>query len=85
MKKIAYLPRKIATFAIIGYQKLLSPDHSWLKFRYPHGFCKFYPSCSEYTKQAIEKFGVVKGSYLGIKRIIRCNPWTKPGIDLVPN
>lgn len=43
--------------------------------------CKYYPSCSEYTKQAIEKYGVIKGTILGIKRILRCNPFSKGGYD----
>ena len=43
--------------------------------------CKFYPTCSEYTKQAIEKYGSIKGAILGIKRIIRCNPFSKGGYD----
>ena len=43
--------------------------------------CKYEPTCSEYTKQAIEKYGVVKGIWIGIKRIIRCNPFSKGGYD----
>ena len=43
--------------------------------------CKFYPTCSDYTKQAIEKYGVIKGVFLGIKRILRCNPFSKGGYD----
>lgn len=43
--------------------------------------CKFYPTCSEYTKQSIEKYGVGKGLLLGIYRIIRCNPFSKGGYD----
>lgn len=43
--------------------------------------CKFYPSCSEYTKQAIQKYGAGKGFLLGIYRIIRCNPFSKGGYD----
>ena len=43
--------------------------------------CKYYPTCSEYTKQAIEKYGVFKGIILGIKRILRCNPFSKGGYD----
>lgn len=43
--------------------------------------CKYYPTCSEYTKQAIEKYGVIKGILLGIKRIIKCNPFSKGGYD----
>lgn len=43
--------------------------------------CKFYPTCSEYTKQAIEKYGALKGTFLGIWRIIRCNPFSRGGYD----
>lgn len=43
--------------------------------------CKFYPTCSEYTKQAIQKYGVLKGIFLGIYRILRCNPFSKGGYD----
>lgn len=45
--------------------------------------CVFYPTCSEYTKQAIEKYGVFKGVYLGFLRILRCHPWQKNHIDPV--
>jgi len=43
--------------------------------------CKFYPSCSEYAKEAINKYGVLKGSWLTLRRIVRCHPWQKPSID----
>jgi len=46
--------------------------------------CVFYPSCSEYTKQAIDKYGVLKGFYLGILRILRCHPWQKNHLDPIP-
>ena len=61
------------------YQKHIS---CWLEAKNIH--CKYYPSCSEYTKQAIEKYGAGKGMILGIYRILRCNPFSKGGIDLVP-
>ena len=43
--------------------------------------CKFEPTCSEYTKQAIEKYGVGKGIWLGLKRFLKCNPLSKGGYD----
>ena len=46
--------------------------------------CMFYPSCSEYTKQAVQKYGAVKGFYFGFLRILRCHPWQKNHIDPVP-
>lgn len=55
------------------YQRFLSP------LKRPS--CVFYPSCSEYSKQAIEKYGVFKGFYLSFLRIIRCHPWQKNHID----
>lgn len=50
-----------------------------------HSKCRFYPTCSEYTIIAIEEYGTIKGLYLGLKRIIRCNPFNKKfGYDPVP-
>ena len=43
--------------------------------------CRFLPTCSEYTKEAIIKFGLIKGTSLGFKRIIKCHPWGKSGHD----
>lgn len=45
--------------------------------------CRFEPTCSEYTRQAVEKYGAMKGSWLGIKRILRCQPFSKGGYDPV--
>ena len=43
--------------------------------------CKYYPTCSEYSLEAIRKYGALKGSFLSIKRIIKCNPFSKGGYD----
>ena len=68
--------KNLIIFIINGYQKHIS---SWLENR---GIkCKYYPTCSEYTKQAIQKYGAVKGSILGIVRIFKCNPFSKGGYD----
>ncbi len=77
--------KNILVSSITIYQKTLSPDHGPLKQRYPHGYCRFYPSCSEYTKLAIIHNGSLKGSLLGIKRIAKCNPWVEPRVDLSYN
>ena len=72
---------KISIFIITVYQRTLSPDHGFPKGRFPYGYCKYYPSCSQYTKEALEKFGLVKGISLGLKRVLRCNPWSQGGLD----
>lgn len=46
--------------------------------------CRFFPSCSEYTAEAVEKYGALKGAHLGLKRLSRCHPWNSGGFDPVP-
>ena len=68
--------KKILINLIIFYQKNIS-----IYFHKNGVECKFYPTCSEYTRQAIEKYGAIKGIFKGIKRILRCNPISKGGYD----
>lgn len=76
-------PKYLVIAIIRLYQKTLSFDHGPLKAYYPHGFCRFYPSCSEYGVQAIEKHGLIRGGLKACWRILRCNPWNKGGYDPV--
>lgn len=63
------------------YQKTLSPDHGLLKGKYPFGYCRFRPTCSEYAISAIEKYGIIRGGAKATWRLLRCNPWNKGGWD----
>ncbi|MEA4992325.1 MAG: membrane protein insertion efficiency factor YidD [Oscillibacter sp.] len=46
--------------------------------------CRFYPTCSQYALEAIEKYGALKGGYLALRRVLRCNPFHRGGYDPVP-
>jgi putative membrane protein insertion efficiency factor len=68
--------KSIVLWLIRFYQRFISPGLG--------SNCRFYPSCSQYTYQAIEKYGVLRGGWMGAKRIARCNPFNKGGFDPVP-
>ena len=68
--------KQIVLFLIRGYKRALSPllgQH-----------CRFFPSCSDYTREAIEKHGLHKGLFLGTKRLLKCHPFHPGGVDPVP-
>jgi len=65
---------KLSIYLIKFYQKFLSK-----------GTCNFYPTCSQYTVEALLKHGFFYGWFLGFKRILRCTPWCKGGFDKVPD
>lgn len=73
MKKIFIYPFLIL---IRTYQTLISPLLP--------STCRFSPTCSEYSKQSLIKYGLIKGSILSVKRILKCNPWGGNGYDPVP-
>ncbi|MBI4092498.1 MAG: membrane protein insertion efficiency factor YidD [Candidatus Kerfeldbacteria bacterium] len=81
------VPMSIASrallFTIRLYQRTLSPDHGWWRARHPLGFCRFSPTCSDYAVAAVERLGLIKGLWRAIGRILRCNPWTRGGLDPV--
>ncbi|HPS56840.1 MAG TPA: membrane protein insertion efficiency factor YidD [Spirochaetota bacterium] len=65
-----------AVYIIKVYKLLISP---WLP-----ASCRYYPTCSAYSAQAISRFGIIKGGYLAVKRILSCNPFGGSGFDPVP-
>lgn len=74
-------PKFVAIKVIKAYQKTISLDHGALKFLYPHGYCKFNPTCSEYAIDAIMAAGFIKGGILAAWRVLRCNPFSRGGND----
>ena len=68
--------RWLLLFLIRGYQTVLSPLLP--------ATCRFFPSCSAYAIEALEKYGAVKGSFLTIRRLVRCQPFCTGGYDPVP-
>jgi len=81
-KKILTVPRYPVLGLIKVYQKTISPDHGIYRTIFSNGYCKFYPSCSEYGYQIIKKKGLIVGLPMTFWRILRCNPWNKGGVDL---
>lgn len=75
IKKLVGLPASVALAFIRWWQKYISPIYG--------DVCRFKPTCSHYTYEAIEKYGFIKGSYMGFCRICRCNPLNKGGYDPV--
>lgn len=72
-----FLMKKVLVFLVKGYQKVISP-------LFPPS-CRYYPTCSHYTVQAVEKHGAFKGALMGTSRILRCNPFVRGGVDKVPD
>lgn len=68
---------KLGLILLRGYQLLVSP---WLP-----ASCRFYPSCSEYAYQALQRFGFCQGLWLSLRRLGRCHPWHPGGYDPVPD
>ncbi|MEY4397262.1 MAG: rane protein insertion efficiency factor YidD [Actinomycetota bacterium] len=70
------LPRNLFVAFILGWRKLISPLYG--------DVCRYHPSCSAYGLGVVQQFGLVRGSALAAWRILRCNPWSRGGIDDVP-
>jgi putative membrane protein insertion efficiency factor len=69
--------KNICLFAVRAYQVLLGPVLG--------GSCRYYPSCSNYAVEAIERHGARHGSWLALRRLLRCHPFVAGGVDLVPD
>lgn len=76
MAKLSNLPRWLLTGLIKSYRYCISPMLA--------GRCRFYPSCSAYSLEALDRHGVLKGSILTARRLLRCHPWHPGGFDPVP-
>ncbi len=75
--------KNLTLFLIRVYQKTISPDHGLLRFFVRRGVCIYRPTCSDYTYQAIATYGLIRGMWLGIKRLFRCHPWHRSEYDPV--
>jgi len=71
------IPQGFLLVLIRLYQWLVSPA-------LPKDTCRFYPSCSHYGYQAVYKYGAIRGTWMAITRVLRCNPWNPGGYDPVP-
>ena len=76
MRRILSLPGRFLLWLVRFYRRNISPMHQ--------PCCRFIPTCSEYAMEAIQKYGAIKGGYLALRRILRCNPLCKGGYDPVP-
>ena len=76
MAALEQLPRRLLVLPIRGYQRFISPA-------FP-ARCRFSPSCSHYAVEAITSYGVLRGSWLAARRLLRCHPFHPGGVDPVP-
>ena len=70
---VLLVPRNLCVLILRAYRAVISPLYG--------DVCRYYPSCSSYTLQAIQQYGVVRGIWFGVRRIARCHPWAKGGVD----
>jgi uncharacterized protein len=77
MGRVSEFVTAVAVGVIRAYQYLVSP---WLG-----GNCRYAPTCSEYAAEAMRQYGPIRGGWMALKRILRCNPWAAAGYDPVPD
>lgn len=76
-QSIVLLPRNALIGFLLLYRLIISPVYG--------DVCKYHPTCSAYALTAVQRFGVVRGSWLTVRRLVRCHPWSHGGIDDVPD
>jgi uncharacterized protein len=76
IRRVLRLPRRGVALLIRGYQRFISPALP--------SSCRFTPSCSQYTLEAVTRYGVLRGGWLGVRRLVRCHPFHPGGFDPVP-
>lgn len=74
--RLRLIPRNICVAILVVYRAVISPLYG--------DVCRYYPSCSSYALQAIQQHGMVRGMWLGARRILRCHPWAAGGVDDIP-
>jgi putative membrane protein insertion efficiency factor len=84
IKYIFSIPKQLGKFLIKIYQNLFSIDQSFWGKRTGIRVCIHQPTCSQYTYEAIDRFGLIRGSVMGFFRVLRCNPLSYGGYDPVP-
>ncbi|PSL37966.1 hypothetical protein CLV49_1574 [Labedella gwakjiensis] len=73
---VLLIPRNVAVAILVVYRRLISPLYG--------DVCRYYPSCSSYTLQSIQRHGLVIGAFFGARRLLRCHPWAEGGFDEIP-
>jgi len=81
LSMLVYLLTKTIRTLLRIYQRTFSPDHGPAAGFFGNYRCRFYPSCSDYTLEAIRQYGLLKGSVVSFKRILKCHPWHPGGYD----
>lgn len=76
MTALLLLPRNVLIAALLAYRRLVSPMYG--------DVCRYHPSCSRYALEAVQQSGAVAGSVLAAWRVLRCNPWSRGGVDDPP-
>jgi uncharacterized protein len=79
-RRLAHVAVRLPALAVVGllrlWQLLVSPVYGQT--------CRFYPSCTDYAMEAVDRHGLVRGGWLAVRRLARCHPWNPGGVDLVP-